>query len=262
MLGLERPPRWGIVALIVLIVGNAAILTYIFLLRPAPVDPYHGSSLTGARSAPSAEPSDMAPSAADAGAGSPVLAVYGDGYTAGSALGGEGTRAWPALVSERLTVDLRRFAVSQAGYVSPGITGEAFPQLVSANPVPDADVVVVFGSRNDEGSDAAAVEEAAAATLATLRTTSPEAQLVIIGPAWSNASPPRVLDELSEAVERAATAIGAQYIDPLAEGWFAQPTTLIAPDGISPTDAGHAYLADLIVPVLEEALSTGAQPAA
>ncbi|WP_176445645.1 SGNH/GDSL hydrolase family protein [Blastococcus mobilis] len=249
-------------ALVVLVIGNAALLTYLFVLRPEPTDPYVRSTSAAAPTTPAAEPTADAPPVAESPEAPPVLAVYGDGYTTGSSLGGQGAQGWPALVAQRLGADLRQAAVSMAGYAAVGVTGETFPDLVAANPVPDADVVIVFGSRNDTGSSLAAVERSATETLATLRANSPEAQLLVIGPAWSNASPPADLDDLSDAVERAATAVGAAYVDPLTEGWFAESATLIADDGISPTDDGHAYLADQITPLVESALTTLAQPSA
>ena len=38
--------------------------------------------------------------------------------------------------------------------------------------------------------------------------------------------------------------------DPLAEGWFVGRPELIGPDGVHPSDAGHAYLAEKIVPLI------------
>lgn len=261
MRGLERPPRWGIAVLVVLVIGNIALLTHLFL-RPAATDPYVPSSRASTVATPPVAPPADPRSTSDIPEEPAVLAVYGDGYTTGSAQGGQGSQGWPALVAEELGMEVRLGAASMAGYDSIGVTGETFPQLVAANPVPDADVVVVFGSRNDQGSSPASVEAAAAQTMASARAAAPGAQLLIIGPAWSNAAPPSDLAELSTAVQRAALAAGATYVDPLAEGWFSEPGTLIASDGISPTDAGHAYLAELIAPRVQAVASATEQPTA
>ncbi len=45
-----------------------------------------------------------------------------------------------------------------------------------------------------------------------------------------------------------AAAVGGIFIDPLAEGWFAGAAhRFIGPDGIHPTDAGHARIAARIL---------------
>lgn len=255
MQGLERPPRWGTAAMSILVVGNCGLFGYLSL-RPAPSDPDAGSvTVPVASTAVAPTPAPAATSSPAVATRTPVLAVYGDGYTAGSTLGGQGAKNWAALVAQQLGADLRVNAVSLAGYVSQGTTGQTFPQLVAAHPVPDADVIVVFGSRNDDGKSPSAVGQAAAQTFAGVRASAPHAQLVVIGPAWSNASPPADLSAVSAAVKSAATAAGATYVDPLSGGWFATPASLIASDGVSPTDAGDAYLAGLIEPVVAQALT-------
>ena len=256
MLGLARPPRWGIVTIVALVLANGVLLTYLFL-RPAPVDPLAGRTPDPAAQTSVTTP--PAPSSEPAGepvepAATPVLAVYGDGYSTGSALGGQGATGWPALVAQQTGADLRLNAVSMAGYASIGTTGQDFADIATASPVPDATVTVVFGSRNDLGEPLAAVTQGAATTFQAIRSAAPETQLVVVGPAWSNADVPAELQTLRDAVRDAAEGAGAAFVDPLAEGWFSQPATLIAPDGISPTDAGHSFLASRIAPAVRQAL--------
>ena len=40
------------------------------------------------------------------------------------------------------------------------------------------------------------------------------------------------------------------FFDPIAQGWFVGRPELIGSDGIHPTDAGHAYMADKIAPLI------------
>ncbi|MGY1716382.1 SGNH/GDSL hydrolase family protein [Geodermatophilus sp. SYSU D01106] len=240
-----------------LVVLNGALFTYL-ALRPAPVDP-----LAGRTPSPAAQTSDVAtpptsasPAAAtSAPSAPPVLAVYGDGYSAGSALGGQGATGWPALVAAGTGAELRLTAAARAGYAAVGATGQDFAGLVTSAPVPDATVTVVFGSRNDYGQPLATVSAGAAATLQTLRQAAPETELVVVGPAWSDADVPAELLEVRNAVEEAAGAVDATFVDPLEAGWFSEPAGLIAPDGVSPTDAGHAFIASSLTPVLTQALS-------
>jgi lysophospholipase L1-like esterase len=255
VLGLARPPRWGIVTLVALVLVNAALLTYL-ALRPTPSDP-----LAGRTPAPAAQTSDVIPpatatsSAPPAPMTPPVLAVVGDGYSTGSALGGQGAAGWPALVAQELGAQLRLNAVSMAGYAAVGTTGQDFSGITAASPVPDAAVTIVFGSRNDLGESVAAVAEGATETLELIRSSAPGTQLVVVGPAWSSAQVPDAIYPVRDAVEAAAEAAGATFVDPLKEGWFSQPATLVAPDGISPTDAGHAFLASRIAPAVQATLS-------
>lgn len=115
-------------------------------------------------------------------------------------------------------------------------------------------MVLVFGSRNDRGSRAD-IREAAERTFAVLRESSPAAELLVIGPPWVNAAPPSGVVTSSRAVEAAARAAGATFVDPLDEGWFTgDARRLIGEDRIHPTDAGHRYLALRITPSLRDAV--------
>ncbi|MGY1624196.1 SGNH/GDSL hydrolase family protein [Geodermatophilus sp. SYSU D00965] len=246
-----------------LVIVNGVLLTYL-ALRPAPPDPLAGrSALPAAQTADApapAEPTVQETAAEEEPTTPPVLAVYGDGYSAGSALGGQGETGWPALVARQLGADLRLNAVARAGYAAVGANGQDFAGLVSATPVPDATVTVVFGSRNDLGSPVSAVAGNATETLQLIRRSAPNTELVVVGPAWSTADAPADLLPLRNAVADAARAADATFVDPLAEGWFAQPGVLIAPDEVSPTDAGHEFLASRIAPVVQEALSAAGNP--
>ena len=134
------------------------------------------------------------------------------------------------------------------------VTGQDFAGLVSAAPSPDATVTVVFGSRNDLNEPAAAVGVAAAETFTLVRSNAPDTRIVVVGPTWSNADVPAELVAQRDEIEVAAQAVGATFVDPIAQGWFRQPDALIADDGISPTDAGHRFMADALAPVVERVL--------
>jgi lysophospholipase L1-like esterase len=194
-----------------------------------------------------------ATSTAESADGPPVIAVYGDSYSAGSDQGGNGPAGWPALVAGRLDADVRLHAAQGAGYVAGG--ENTFLNQVLASPEPDADVVLVFGSRSDTGAPARQIGDQAAATYQAVRTAAPSAELVVIGPAWSDEAVPADTLLARDAVQSAAEAAGLAFVDPLAEGWFFGRLELIGADAIHPTDDGHAYLADLIEPVLREALA-------
>lgn len=251
-LRLDRPPRWGILTLTVLVLANVALFS---LMHFAPVQPD--------RYRPAARTADAVPTAAAAAssaAPSPapvaqVLAVYGDGYAAGNQLGGLGPKGWPALVAADTGTTLALHAVSRAGYASQGATGQTLLDIVEQEPVPDAAVTVLFGSRNDSGQEAAVIQARATQAIAAVEQQAPQTKVVVIGPAWSNANPPSTLLAARDAVQAAARGAGVLFVDPVKAGWFAQPAGLIASDGVSPTDAGNAYLAKQVEPVVQSALA-------
>jgi hypothetical protein len=260
-LHLDRPPRWGIVALVVLVVGNVALFT-LMALRPAPADPY-GPTRAAASASPvtASPPPEQAASVAPAQSrGTPVLAVYGDGYASGNSSGGIGPAGWPARVASQVGAELALHAVPQAGYASVGATGQDLLQAVQAAPVPDAAVTVLFGSRNDAGEPVAVVQQNAAAAIAAVRAQAPSTEVLVVGPVWDDGNVPAGLMQARDAVQAAAAAADVTFVDPVAEGWFAAPAGLIAPDGVSPNDAGHEYLAGLIAPLVGAALAEAAQP--
>ena len=258
MLGLERPPTAAIAALVTLTAANAALFGYLGT-RDEPVDTASSAYVAGMApptpsSAAPATPAAPSPTTAPAPA-EPVLAVYGDGYSTGSTAGGMGAAGWPARVAEEVGGELRLNAVSMSGYSAVGTNGQDFSDIASASPVPDADVTIVFGSRNDLGATAAAVGAGATETFQSIRSAAPYTRLLVVGPSWSSAEIPADLYALRDAVQRAAAAADATFVDPLAEGWFQDPAGLIAADGISPTDQGHAFLATRIATVTEQVLA-------
>lgn len=258
-LQLERPPRWGILALVLLVLGNVALFT-ILGMRSAPADTY--TPVVRAASPSAVVPA--APSApgtpAETPAAPPVLAVYGDGYAAGNEVGGLGAAGWPALVAARTGAELALTAASQAGYASLGTSGQNYAAMLQSHPVPDAAVTVLFGSRNDSDEDPAILQQQVPLAIRTAMANAPGDVLVVIGPVWSDAAAPESVYAVRDTVRDAAAAAGAVFVDPLDEGWFASPEGLIAADGISPTDAGHAALAELITPVVATALAQAATP--
>jgi lysophospholipase L1-like esterase len=264
-LRLERPPRWGILTLVLLVIGNVVLFT-VLGTRSAPADTYSSQQRSSAGSATADAPATApaAPTAApQAPQEAPVVAVYGDGYASGNDLGGRGAAGWPAVVADTTGAELALNAVPQAGYASIGVSGEDFPALVRSHPVAGADVVVLFGSRNDADEDPAVVESHIAETIQAVRQTAPQAGLVVVGPAWDDADVPGSVLAVRDLVRSAAQAAGAVFVDPVADGWFAQRPELIAPDGVSPTDEGHGYMAELLTPVVAAALQhAGAKPAA
>jgi lysophospholipase L1-like esterase len=184
-----------------------------------------------------------------------VIAVYGDSYSAGGRQGGKGDDGWPAIVADDLDADLRLHAAGGAGYVNGSqADDETFLDQVRGAPESDADVVVVFGSRNDRTFSAADVKRQAALVYGAIRAQSPSAELVVVGPAWDDVATPAELFPIRDAVAAAAADAGALFVDPLAQEWLFEHPGLIGLDGVHPNNIGHAYLASRIEPYVREAL--------
>ncbi|MGY1723804.1 SGNH/GDSL hydrolase family protein [Blastococcus sp. SYSU DS0533] len=243
--------------------GNVAVFSAM-ALSPEPADPYGGSRVTEssipspARPTPSAGTDDLPPVEQEA---APVLAVYGDGYAAGNESGGLGPAGWPAIVAQRVGAELQLNAVSRSGYAAAGATGQDFLDLVESTPVPDADVTLLFGSRNDLDESPAVVRENATAAIAAAQSQAPDTSVVVIGPVWDDGDVPDALLAVRDAVQAAARAVGVPFVDPLAAGWFAEQTGFIAADGVSPNDQGHVYLADRVTPLVQTAVAQADPPA-
>ena len=60
---------------------------------------------------------------------------------------------------------------------------------------------------------------------------------------------------IRDALKYQAGVAGATFVDPIAAGWFVGRPDLIGKDGVHPTDAGHAYMADKIAPLIRAQLS-------
>ena len=194
-------------------------------------------------------------------AGSTVeVAIIGDSYTAGTTEGGNGPKSWPQIAWQMLSaegVDVRTDVAAEggAGYGQPGNRGSAFVDL-TARAVRHSDALVVFfGSRNDQPVDPLRFPALAANVFQLARFSAPAAKILVIGPPWPTADPPAAVLRIRDNLRDQATAAGAMFVDPIAEGWFVGRPDLIGQDGVHPTDAGHAYMAAKIAPLIYDQLT-------
>ncbi|MBU9765177.1 SGNH/GDSL hydrolase family protein [Mycobacterium sp. TNTM28] len=188
------------------------------------------------------------------------IAVIGDSYTTGMlAEGGMGPRNWATLTWQKLAqrgvqVDADVVAEGGAGYVARGNHGSIFADLTPRAVRPDDALIVFFGSRNDKDADLGAVTRLSHDALAHARQTAPAARMLVIGPPWVNPEVPPNLLAIRDILRNEAELVGATFIDPIADRWFFDNPELIGADGIHPTDAGHAYMADKIAPLIGKEL--------
>ncbi|MGV0812909.1 GDSL lipase [Mycolicibacterium boenickei] len=187
------------------------------------------------------------------------IAVIGDSYTTGAIEGGQGPKGWTTLawqsLSERgVQVDADVVAEGGAGYEARGNRGSIFADLTARAVQPDDSLVVFFGSRNDKDADLGLFTRLSRDALTQARRAAPTARMLVIGPPWVNAEVPPNLLGIRDVLRDQARQVGATFIDPIAERWFFDNPELIGADGIHPTDAGHAYMADKIAPLIGKEL--------
>lgn len=194
--------------------------------------------------------------------GTPIdhVAVIGDSYTTGTDEGGEGqngwtNRTWMTLAHQGVQISPDVASEGRAGYVMRGDHGSVFEDLTGRAVHPDDALVVFFGSRNDEGIDPMQMAGMAHDTFDIARRLAPSSKLLVIGPPWTNADPPFDVLYIRDTLRSQAEWAGATFVDPISEGWFVGRPDLIGPDGVHPNDAGHAYMADKIAPLIRTQLS-------
>lgn len=190
--------------------------------------------------------------------GTPV-AVLGDSYTTGSGMGGRGPHSWPVLAvdelhSQGVAIDLAIGAVGATGYVKANSAGTVFADQIEKSVVTNDHLVVLFGSINDRGVPAEQLSTAVQCVLANTKSAAPEAKLLVIGPPWATGDPPANILVVRDVVRTQAAAVGATFVDPIAEEWFADHPELIGSDRVHPNDAGHQYLAEKIAPLIAQQL--------
>ena len=184
------------------------------------------------------------------------IAIIGDSYTSGSPQGGRGDKSWTALAirqiqQDGLNVTADIGAEGASGYVSVGHQGHTFFDQISRTVRADDTLVLLFGSINDLTASPGAMARATCDALRGARLAAPSAKLLVIGPPWPRTDPPADISQKRDTIRDRATALGALFVDPLKDGWFAEHPELIGGDGKHPTDEGHAYMARLISPIVE-----------
>jgi len=187
------------------------------------------------------------------------VAVIGDSYTTGSDQGGNGPEGWTPRVWEELTdhgiaVTPTVAAEGGAGYCTRGNRGGVFEDLTVRAVKPDDALVVFFGSRNDMQVDPTRLSIAMYGTLRLARQIARSAELLVIGPPWPTTTPPPEVLRIRDVLSYQADLAGATFVDPIAQRWFAGKPELIGKDGVHPTDAGHAYMAEKIAPLISSRL--------
>ncbi|NUS35880.1 MAG: SGNH/GDSL hydrolase family protein [Pseudarthrobacter sp.] len=186
------------------------------------------------------------------------VVVIGDSLSTG--FGTSADEAWPVLLKSVLLLNDRAMQVTNAaengsGYLVTGERGDTFGDEVQAAVGPNTDVVVFFGSDNDEGTDPEALRAAAASTFAAASAIAPKAVLVAVGPLSGNDLPLPELAGVRDSTAAAAQDTGVPFIDPIADQWLAgRVDVLLGPDREHPSVAGQELLRDKMRAILSSAV--------
>jgi lysophospholipase L1-like esterase len=185
------------------------------------------------------------------------ILVIGDSLTEGSGEGGQGYTGWPALVwpslkSQGVWIMPVLSGEGGSGYVHPGLRGSVFGERAASLVSPQDELVVFFGSSNDSVAPPSVLASAVRDAFAKTKAAAPAAKLLVIGPVAPN--PPPEIARIPGILRDEAQAVGAVFVDPIAEGWLATNPELIGSDGVHPNAAGHQYLAERIGPLIRDAL--------
>jgi len=161
-----------------------------------------------------------------------------------------------------MLVPSRILASNGSGYTVVGPAADAKDLPGHAEEVlGDASIVVIFGGRNDmhNAERVDEIEAQAARTIRIVGERAPRAQVLVVGPPWINPWPSKEILRVRDRVRAATEDADVGWLDPIADGWFAEEdqlvdgrSRLIAEDRIHPTDEGHAYLAQKLMPHIED----------
>lgn len=192
-----------------------------------------------------------------------VFVAIGDSFTGGSNAGGSsGTPSnWVVAASNTLSAEgvpdvigVER-GLGGSGYVNKGPIGKVFGDMIAANLHPETDVVVFFGSINDQAQPIEAIRAAVDKAWTQAKKAAPNAKFIAIGPAWMRAETPDDILAITAVEKELAAKHGFEFIDPNEERWFQDHLNLIAEGNIHPTDEGHRFMAEQITPHLKALLT-------
>ena len=184
------------------------------------------------------------------------ILVIGDSITMGTS---HSSAAWPALVwpSLKSSVGIVVPVIAgegASGYVHPGKSGTTFGERAALYISPRDELVVFFGSSNDSVASPSVLASAVRDTFAKTKAAAPAAKILVIGPVATSPNPPAAIARIPGILRDEAQAVGAVFVDPIAEGWLATNPEMFGSDRVHPNDAGQQFLAERIGPLIRNAL--------
>lgn len=165
------------------------------------------------------------------------LVVIGDSFSSGLLGYGEGPNGWPQRFADSKGLTLTLNAIPGTGYATSSYSGVSFAQRWRDGLTAETQLVIIAGSQNDHDQDPKTVYSKASAIYKAIRTVSPAAKIVAVGPMWGYTPDPQY-QPIEDAVRYAATANNVQFVD--GSDWLA-PYPWDVCQG-HPNDAGHGIL--------------------
>lgn len=192
---------------------------------------------------------------ARAGAGAevavgPLVAFYGDSYTKGSGATTPAQR-WSSLVAQA-----EGWTEYNAGYPGLGFVrkrdkvGDVTADVIAQHP----EILIVALGINDNfewTGNEQAIQAAVLPEFQRLRDGLPNTRIIVVEPWWYTAERPESVEQIIGWVQTAAGAIDADYISGASHWLDEDPAAWISPDGLHPSDAGYAHLAQRMLEELD-----------
>ena len=175
--------------------------------------------------------------------GAPVVAFYGDSYTAGTGAS-DVSKRWSTVLSRDRGWNEFNPSIDGLGFINNRRafgSGDLPDLVIRQNPR----IVFVTMGLNDNfsyESDAQKIKAQITDDLRRLRDDLPNARLIVVEPFWYSDARPRSVEVIISWVEAAAESVGADYIAG-ASHWLDGHPEWIAADGFHPNDDGYAAIA-------------------
>jgi lysophospholipase L1-like esterase len=173
----------------------------------------------------------------------PLVAFYGDSYTAGT-MASSPTKRWSTIVSR--DHGWREFNPSHngLGFIrNRTLFGQRdLPDLIIAK---QPDIVIITLGLNDNFAfpeSADAIHTQIGADFTRLKHALPHARFLVVEPFWYTDARPPSVDIIGGWVKAAAAEIHADFI-PGASHWIEHHPEWMASDGLHPNDVGYAAIA-------------------
>jgi lysophospholipase L1-like esterase len=174
----------------------------------------------------------------------PALLLVGDSYAA----------AYPDLVADKLSWSLSIDAQDGTGFVShtdtPSPAHAPFIDRLDRDASTyNADYVLIDGGRNDLSTPPEQVLPAAEEYINHVHSRWPKAKIIVILPTFAASEEPANYPALADGLRRAADALGAYVIDPVAQRWYTDVESkfLLGQDGRHLNFNGDTYYADKVI---------------
>ncbi len=180
--------------------------------------------------------------------------------TEGAPLGGGAAKSWPQLAFRQLRekgVDISAeiSCAAGSGYLARGRKGATFGEQARNLLKAGDDLVIVFGGADDALQPPDALAAAVSDFYSQMRTVSPRAKVIAVGPVAHAGELGSEVARVRDIVRNRAAENDAIFVDPVADQWFSGSPKLVSDDELRPTEAEHAYIAEKLVPIIQNVLA-------